>query len=77
MDTFLAMAALLFLCILYKLLAFGDFACTRHLISTDGGPEDKLKEGNLISYMMTQFDPNLLTLWVVTVFSSGLFDKFS
>ncbi|CAL8243457.1 unnamed protein product [Lota lota] len=38
------MAAFLFLCTLFQILAFGEFACTRHLLSNDGGPEDKLKE---------------------------------
>uniref|UniRef100_A0A8C5F7I2 Proline rich Gla (G-carboxyglutamic acid) 4 (transmembrane) n=1 Tax=Gadus morhua TaxID=8049 RepID=A0A8C5F7I2_GADMO len=38
------MAAFLFLCTLFQILAFGEFACTRHLMSIDGGREDKLKE---------------------------------
>ncbi|CAL8403727.1 unnamed protein product [Boreogadus saida] len=38
------MAAFLFLCTLFQILAFGEFACTSHLMSIDGGREDKLKE---------------------------------
>ncbi|CAL8353285.1 unnamed protein product [Merluccius merluccius] len=38
------MAAFLFLCTLFQLLALGELACTRRLLADDGGSEDKLDE---------------------------------